>query len=415
MAKKRWKLSASFISSFKACSTRCYLKYVRGIVPVEKTDALRQGTNWHRILQIMGMRPETVCPECANKGKKDLECPLCSGTDILPAEMMDAVVRQLNKSYVNIPLSKTREEWLTERAILLFSIAGYNWYYAEDEFEVVAEEVRFSLPVRNPKTGRALPNVVMDGMIDKIVRSPNGLYYIDEHKSTSKPIDPDSLYWKHLRLDTQTRLYVYAAQQLQLAGNLEEYGILPTDSLISGVRYDAWHKPQIKPKKLTQADSKKFVENGEYMGDKFEVQTGIPNGPDQLLHPTVNGVQAYLEPGAKEGTFTIRETPDMYGARLLKDIGERPEYYFYRKEITRTADDIKKFEQEVYNIYHTIKFIEKNDAWWPDESQCEAKFKCSYLDICYNNVDVSNGQVPDGFKLLKWKENENEMSKTSKV
>ncbi|HDY89737.1 MAG TPA: PD-(D/E)XK nuclease family protein [bacterium] len=422
MAKKTWKLSASFIASFKACPYRCYLKYVLGLVPIEDTDALRMGTNWHRLLEIMGMRPETVCPECSKKQKitsaeilllnttpielASSNCPLCEGTDILPADMMDAVVRQLNQAYETVPLSKTKEEWLAERAILLYSIAGYNWQYIDDLFEVVAEEIQFSIPVRNPKTGRALPNVVLNGKIDKIVKSPNGIYYIDEHKSTSKALDSDSLYWKHLTLDTQTLLYPYAAQQLQLAGDLEDYGIKSSDPLISGVRYDAWHKPQIKPKKLTQAESKKFVEDGEYMGDKFEV-AGVgdrhPNGGGILI----NNERAEIEPGAKEGTFAIRETPDMFGARLLKDIGERPEFYFCRKEIARTESDLKKFEQQIYNIYHTIKFIERNNAWWENESQCEATFRCPYLNVCYNGIDVSNGQVPEGLKLTKWKEKEN--------
>lgn len=409
--KKTWKLSASLIATFKACPYRCYLKYVLGIVPIEDTDAQRQGTNWHRIREIMGMKPEAVCVECANKGQKNPTCPICQGTDITPVDMMDAVIRQLNQAYEHVPLSKTKDEWLAERAILLYSCAGYNWHYADDDFEVVAEEIQFSIPVRNPKTGRALPNVVLDGRIDKLVRSPNGLYYVDEHKSTSKAIDPDSLYWRHLRLDTQTLLYTYAAQQLQLAGDLEEYGIKPTDPLISGVRYDAWHKPQIRPKKLTQAESKKFVETGEYMGDKFEVKESYEDKENKLLHLHINQEPAEIEPGAKEGTFAIRETPDMYGARLLKDIGERPEFYFQRKEIDRTAQDIEKFQRQIVSIYHTLKFIERNNGWWEDESQCEATFRCSNIDLCYNNVDLSDGHVPEGFRLTKWKEKENERNK----
>ncbi len=410
--KKIWKLSASLIATFKACPYRCYLKYVLGIVPIEDTDALRTGTNWHRIREIMGMKPEAVCVECANKGSKNPTCPICQGSDITPVDLMDAVIRQLNQAYETVPMSKTKDEWLAERAILLYSCAGYNWNYADDDFEVVAEEIEFSIPVRNPKTGRALPNVTLDGKIDKIVKAPNGLYYIDEHKSTSSPLDSDSTYWKHLTLDTQTLLYPYAAQQLQLNGDLEEYSIKPTDPLISGVRYDAWHKPQIRPKKLTQAESKKFVEDGEYMGDKFEVGKAVIR--DEHLdakpqyHIEINNETAGVEPGAKEGTFAIRETPDMYGARLLKDIGERPEYYFQRKEIPRTAQDLEKFQWEIFNIYHTIKFMDRNSTWWQNEQQCEATFRCSNIDVCYNNVDLSDGHVPEGFRLTKWKEKENE-------
>lgn len=403
--KRQWKLSASFFGAFKACAMRCYLKYVLGIIPDEDTDAQRQGTNWHKCLEIMGMKPGELCPECTAT-HPDSDCPLCEGTCVLPNEMMDAVIRYLNEVYETVPMSKTREEWLTERAILLYSLCGYNWRYADDDFEVVAEEIEFSLSVRNPESGRALPNVTLDGKIDKIVRSPNGIYYIDEHKSTGKSIDSNSTFWSHLNLDTQTKLYPYAAQRLQLTGKLEKYGIKPTDPLISGVRYDAWHKPGISPKKLTQAESKKFVETGEYMGEKFKTEYRLSDVGNELW---INDELAEITPGAKEGAFAVRETPEMFGARLLVDISERPEFYFARREISRTAKELKRFEYEIYNIYHTIKFISKNNGWWTNEQQCEATFRCPYISICYNNVKVDDGTVPDGFKLTKWKERENEM------
>lgn len=402
MAKKIWKLSASFISSFKACPTRCYLKYVLGLVPIEDIDAQRQGTNWHKILEIMGMKPGNACPECSKLSWKDSTCPLCENTGSLPKDMMDAVIRYLNKVYEVVPLSKTRAEWLTERAILLYSLCGYNWQYVDDDYEIVAEEIQFRLPILNPATGRALPNVVLQGRIDKIVRSPNIIYYIDEHKSTSKSIDSDSTFWSHLTLDTQTKLYPYAAQRLQRAGDLEQYGIKSTDPLIRGVRYDAWHKPGISPKKLTQADSKKFVETGEYLGEKFEVKNlgGDSEHPEFGECITVNGEIVEVTPGAKEGAFAVRETPEMFGTRLLADIVERPEFYFARRDISRTDAELKAFEWDIYNIYKTIKFMDKNNRWWTNEQQCEATFRCSYVPICYNNIKVDDGIVPDGFECL---------------
>lgn len=419
--KKQWRLSASFISSFKSCPTRCYDKYVLGLVPVEDTDSQRVGTSWHKLLEIIRLKSGSICPDCQKPDgeyfifdikQEGVECPLCQDTGKLPTDMMDVVIRYLNQVYNIPPASKTIEEWAVERAILLYSLCGYNWRYSDDDFEVVAEEIKFRLPVRNPETNRALPNVTLDGKIDKIVRSPNGVYYIDEHKSTSKSVDSDSTLWKHLNLDTQTHLYPYAAQQLQLSGQLEKYGIKATDSLISGVRYDVWHKPGISPKKLTQADSAEFTKTGEYCGEKFKVGKAIIKDKHLDAEPNyiieVNNESAEVEPGKKENTFAIKETPDMFGARLLQDISERPDFYFARREISRTAQDLKKFEYEIYNIYQTIKFMDRSNTWWTNESACEATFKCPYVDICYNNVDLSDGHVPDGFKKLEFVEKENE-------
>ena len=401
MPKKTWKMSASLISCFKACAFRCYAKYVLGIIQDKDSDALRMGTGWHRCLEILGMEPGAVCSECAGKGQKNPDCPICQGTDIMCDNMMDAVVRHLNQAYEHVPVYKTREEWLTERAILLYSIAGYNWRYEADSYEVVAEEIPFELPVRNPASGRALPHVTLVGKIDKIVRSPEGLLYIDEHKSTSSSLDSDSTLWSHLNLDTQTTLYPFAARVLQLEGKLEQYGIKATDPLITGVRYDVWHKPGIKPKKLSQADSKQFVEDGVYMGEVFEV-----TWPGHRETVTINGESVEVELGKKEGTFAIRETPGMFGARLLADIGERPDFYFARKELARTELDFKRFENELYGIYKSLRFIDSTGAWWHNEQQCEATFRCHMIPYCYNNIEPDPSDLLDGFKLTDWKRHE---------
>lgn len=363
---------------------RFFYKYVCGLKPVEATESQRMGTNWHKIQEIAGMKPETVCPSCRDT-QKNHECALCEGTDILPADMMDAVIRHLNQVYANRPMSKTPEEWETERIILLYSLVGYNWYYADQKAndKIIAQETNFRIPLLSPGSGRALPNVLVDGRIDKIINRARKIL-IQELKSTGNPLDSDSTYWSHLNLDTQTTLYPYAVRS--------EYPNI-------GVLLDAWHKPQIRPKKLTQADSKKFVENGEYCGEKFEVVCGHN---EQGIGFLVNNTGAEIEPGAKEGTFAIRETPEMFGARLLQDITERPEFYYVQKPVPRTDADYKRFQAELFNIYQTIRLMYRNNAWFRNEGQCEATFKCPYINFCYNNMKVEPGDTPEGFKKADW-------------
>ncbi len=407
MAKKNWVLSASLMSTAKSCFYRCYMKYVLGIIPALETDSLRQGSTWHSLLEIMKLKPGTVCPECANKSQKNPNCALCEGTDFLPDDMMDAVIRHLDKVYEEVPVSKTKEEWETEKIILLYSLSAYNWYYSDDDYEVLATEVPFNIPLINPASGRALPNVCVKGKIDKLTRSPEGIIYVDEHKSASKSIDSESSYWKHLTLDSQTTLYPYAAQYLQQRGELEQYGIKATDPLICGVRYDVWHKPTIKPKKLTQAGSKQFVEDGKYCSQEF----GITQGDDgELLTLCINDTTASIEWGAepkvkKDGAkttrpFAIRETPEMYGARLLQDITERPTFYFMRQEINRTETDINFMRRGLVGLYHCLKFLDKNDAWFTNEQQCEATFKCPYVDYCYAHIVPDAKKPIEGFKCI---------------
>lgn len=365
-------LSASALKCFKACPLRYKGTYNLGIRRIEDTEAQRIGTNWHSILEL--------------------------------ADDMDAVVAHLNERYGDVPDFMDKEKLEIERIKLLYTLTGYKWHYQNIDEEVLATEIPFEIPVVNPETGRALPNVINRGKIDKLIRV-NSQIFVKEHKSTSSSVDPDSRLWKALGLDTQTNNYVYAARKLQRDGKLTQYGIGYDDPPITGVYYDCWHKPGISPKKLSQANSEKFVETGQYCDQKFKLEKDILGDIGSL---GVNGIQVDFESGAKEGTFAIRETPEMYGARLLADIVERPEFYFGCKELTKTDQQMERFEWEIYNIYKTIREMKKTGHWYGDESQCEATFTCDFIENCYNNVPISVENMPEGFKCIFNKEDEND-------
>ena len=375
-------LSATSIQCYKACPMRYYYRYILGLTPIEDTDALRVGTNYHRIQEIYDAEPGGVC-ECGiavgDRVYAPGDCVLCGGMGVNPADPMDAVIRHLNERYSTPPLSKTVEEWETERITLLYTLVGYRWWYEQQDkgYEVESLEQSFDLPLLSPTTGHPL-KAHLRGKIDRVFSAGPANRFVHDYKSTSKAIDPDSTFWAHLTLDTQTRLYTYAAKQLGLG--------------MCGVLYDAWHKPGISPKKLTQGDSKKFVADGMYCGEEFEVGYGaLGEGYE------VNGKVAEVEPGAKEGTFAIRETPEMFGARLLQDITERPEFYFARKEVVHHSTDIEAFQRQLVDIYYDIRYKTRNNSWWHDESQCEATFKCPYMDFCYNHIELGPDDVPENF------------------
>lgn len=367
-------LSASALKCFKACPLRYHGAYDLGIRKIEDSEAQRIGTNWHSILEL--------------------------------ADDMDAVVAHLNERYGNIPDYMDKEKLEIERIKILYTLTGYLWYYQNNNEEVLATEIPFEIPVINPETGRALPNVINRGKIDKLIRI-NGQVFVKEHKSTSNSVDPDSRLWKALGLDTQTNNYVYAARILQHRGDLVQYGIDHPNGgdVIAGVYYDCWHKPGISPKKLSQADSKKFVETGKYCDQEFKVEYRLSDISNELW---VNDIQTEIEPGKKEGTFAIRETPEMYGARLLADIVERSEFYFGCKELTKTDQQMERFEWEIYNIYKTIREMKKTGHWYGDESQCEATFTCDFVPYCYENKPISIEDMPEGMECIFNKGNEND-------
>jgi ATP-dependent helicase/DNAse subunit B len=371
-------LSATSIATFKSCPYRYYYRYVLGLAPIIESDSQRMGTNYHRIHEIADMKPGGPC-ECQQT--QCAECELCQSTGKFPGNPMDAVIRHLDKAYATAPVSKTLEEWEVEKIILLYSLIGYQWYYGEQDAEYTVEslEQKFRIPLLSPITGRKLaPELI--GKIDRLFSAGTNRF-VHDYKSTSKNVEPDSTFWNHLTLDTQTRLYTYAAARMDLG--------------LCGVLYDAWHKPQISPKNLTQGDSAKFVEDGIYCGEKFEIQTDLQAGP-----VTVNNKITEVEPGKKPGTFAIRETPEMFGARLLQDITTRPAYYFARREVAHTTEDIKTFEWELFNIYSSIRMMANKNTWWRNEQSCENTYKCDYINFCYNNIVVGPDEVPDNFRKV---------------
>lgn len=378
------RLSASCIGCFKACPMRFYYQYVLGLVPAVEIDAFRMGTNYHYIQQINSMQPGSPCM-CVDSGKGAhavANCVLCEASGVFPNDPMDAVVRHLNKQYAEPPMGKTVDEWETERTILLYSLVGYKWWYEDAGYTVEQLEHRFKMPLLSPVTGAPLRADIV-GIIDRIFAA-EGNRFVHEYKSSSMNLDPDSDLWGKLTLDTQTRMYTYAAKRLDLG--------------MCGVLYDVWRKPKTRPKKLTQGESKKFAVDGMYMGEVFNVDHCI--GGCNADTYKVNNRLAEVTPGAKEGTFAIRETPEMYGARLLQDITTNPAKHFCRKEIAHHQANIDAFQWDIFNIYKTICEMVNNGRWWHNEAQCDATFKCQYIDFCYTNKVVGPDEVPDGFKKI---------------
>ncbi len=386
--RKHWQLSASSIACFKSCPFQYFLKYIKHIRKDVESEPLRYGTNWHKVMEVIGLPPGSECNCVTDNGCYSNDCLICAGTGTRPDDIMLAVSRVIDDAYSRMPASMDPVKWAVERAKLLYSAAGYNWYYADKPLVPILTEYKFDSPVPG-KTGRMIPNTNIVGIIDKIA-IVDAVCSVVDFKSTSSPIDSESKYWGSLNLDTQTSLYLFMVRLFAKQNLLPDLG-----GEVTGLYYDVYHKPGISPKKLTMADSKKFVEDGMYFEQKFTVQSKWSDTGPAMFILDVNDVTAETEPGKKEGTFAIRETPEMYGARLLADIAERPEYYFARHPIPKTDADLEKFHKELLSVLISMRSMYNMDSWYHCEKQCEATFHCDYIDICYNGIDP-DGELPDG-------------------
>lgn len=367
------RLSPSAMNDYQSCPLRYLYSYIYKLQREQEKDSLRIGTNWGRCHEIMGMIPQGKCPSCLKREEIWEDCYLCSGTGVLPADLMDAVTRYLDWVYENVPDHKTHEQWEVEKIALLYSFVGYRWRYVDSPFEIVTSEEKYELPIVDSARHKKIPMATAVGKLDHIVRDKtSGLYYVMERKSTSRSLT-DSRYWNYLQRNVQTLSYLWASRICQRLGRLEKYGIKKDDPLIAGVHYDVWHKPDIAPRKVTKKEQKEFTDTGTYYGEEFSVLDFDYNF----------------------------ETPQMYGARLLSDIAERPEHYFARREFPISPEQLAAFERKQVIQAKRIRHDEDNGLWVEHEGSCETPFRCDFKDLCLAGVEIGPNDIPEGFIKLE--------------
>ncbi len=332
------------------------------------------GSTWHACHEVLEHKAGVVCPDCRRHEEIRPDCPVCGGTGYVLPDPMDRVARYLSQAYAAVPDNKLRDEWETERVVLLYSLSGHRWLYAAEEgrWEVIAPEVKFEVPVINPATGRKTPKVVFVGKIDRLVRDrATGLVYVWERKSTSHSIKSED-YWTGLTQGDQISGYLYGGRYAQACGMLKPYGIMPEDPPIQGAVVDVWHKPDIAPKRVSKADLKTLAETGEYCGTP-------------VAHPL------------PESDVTV-ETPEMFGARLLSDIAERPEHYFARREVSRTDRELVTFQGRLFKLAKQIRAVGRGDLWVANGRACENPFYCEFRGLCRSGVEIGPDTVPPGYR-----------------
>lgn len=213
---------------------------------------------------------------------------------------------------------------------------GYcaKWQASDDaEFEKVAAEVGFEAPLMNPETGGTSKTWVLAGKIDAIAKK-DGKTYIIEHKTTSQDIGPGSDYWRKLSIDGQVSGYYVGAQ----ANGYE----------VENCLYDVIRKPTIKPLKATPEENRKYKKDGT------------------------------LYAGQRE----FDETPEEWYERLKADIAERPDYYFARVEVVRSADDLVDYLFDMWAVGREIADAERLGRFSRNQQSCSAFGKCEYFDVC---------------------------------
>ena len=343
-------ITNSRLSCLKQCARKHYYRYELGIRRREQATALRMGSAFHLGLDFRG------------KGRmaSDAAADAIEHYDVVP------------------DWARTDEafaDWLIERETVYQLLVGYFWYWENATLppeltvaEVIASEIAFDLPIRNPETGAKTASFRVAGKIDKIVKLGDGRLAVMEHKTTGDSIDVDSEYWKRLRIDQQISLYMHAAREMGYD--------------VATVLYDVARKPGIAPKQVAILDG-----------------TGAKIVLDADNNRVFNKDGKPRQTGDSEKGWTLQsriETADEFGQRLILDIGERPQFYYARREIPRLEADLDEFRWELWQQQQQLRDSQKHGRWFRNTTACVGFGTCEYIDVCGNGLPA-DGSVPSGF------------------
>lgn len=332
------------------CERKAYLAYVQGIRPVRQSKALKIGDAVHIGLDKWYSGDKPTANEAA---------------------------REASAHYLRRSQSEDRD---AEAALAAAMVAAYIYTYDDQPYRVIASEVAFDLPLPNPVSGLPDESIRIAGKIDKIVEY-NGDIVIMEHKTTTKDISPGSNYWRRLRIDSQVSMYIAAARAM---------GYQVTETI-----YDVIRRPTVEPCMLTQGDTQTFIETGQYHGAQFGVSLVENGATPQVI---VNGVPAEVVQGKK--SFAIRETPEMYGARVEHMMLSNPGYWFQRQIVGRYDETIKSHLWDVYESVMLMRYSLDNGYWPKRTRACFAYGVCPYFELCANNISGADlSQLPDDYYI----------------
>ena len=345
-------LTNSRMSTAKTCLKKHYWAYELGLRPAVDAKPLRMGRAGHKAVEYQA------------KG-------MASDDAIL------ATLEEYEGAKPDFHDDGEREyDWQIERKTVACLMAGYFWRWGDMPLEHLAVEKTFKVPIINPETGGKSQTFTAAGMIDGIVRLPDGRIAVKELKTCSDDIgDPSSDYWKRLRIDQQISLYFRAAAQMAEAGEIPE---APTTIL-----YDVIRKPSIGPLLIPLLDEEGFKIVLDEKGERVFKKDGTPR-----------------ESGDKEKGYTLqsrRQTPEEFGERLTADIGERPDWYYQRKEIPRIEADLLEFDFELWGMSRLLADCKRFGRWPRNTGACIGFGKCPYFTLCTEGWKANNGDVPQGY------------------
>ncbi|MFA6135246.1 MAG: PD-(D/E)XK nuclease family protein [Phycisphaerae bacterium] len=111
----------------------------------------------------------------------------------------------------------------------------------------------------------------------------------------------------------------------------------------------------------------------------------------------------------RKPTIRLRqnETPEAYGQRLLADLGERPDFYFQRREVPRLEDELAEYRAELWQQAQYLMELRRRASRLDDPSRAHFRNvgrmtcgQCEFANLCLNSVRANPDNPPSGYQVL---------------
>jgi len=329
-------LTNSRRNSFGSCHRKHYFEYELGRRPISDADSLRFGT-------------------LAHKGLEAWFLAIWQGVDIAIQEAKAAILAT-NPSEIS-------DQYQIATALAL--IEGYSARWGAEEFEVLAVEQHFEIPLINPDTNGQSRTFRLAGKIDAIVRVGDRVLIL-EHKTSGEDIGPDSRYWTKLAIDGQVSGYYMGAKSLGYD--------------VDGCLYDVLRKPSIRPASvpLTDEEGVKIVLDAE--GNRVRTKDG------KKWRETGDSAQGYV-------LQSRPETTEEWYQRLTADIAAQPDRYFRRLEVPRLDADLVEYLGDMWAVGREIAEAQQTKRWPKNPRSCDVYSGCPYFEVCAGRESIDNPHV----------------------
>lgn len=313
-------LTNSALACFRRCPREYQFRYVMLRRPRVASEALRFGTFFHLGLNAWW--------DAAN---------------VTPEERYGRAIETVRARAASREEDSDPFELVKAEELLL----GYTARWSDEDYETLAVERAFSMPLVNPATGAASRTFCVEGKIDVVVRHrPSDTIRTVEHKTTSRDISLGADYWRLISaMDPQVSTYQPGARA---AG----YNVVDT-------LYDVVRKVGLRQKLATPEENRRYTKAG-----------------------ALDARQRLTD-----------ETPEEFRERVRADITESPAKYFARGPVVRLEHDEKSHAGDVWQTAWMMRESATAGRYPRSPNACERYGRlCDYFAVCSGEGSIDDDE-----------------------